>query len=332
MMIQLAATAQPFNCLPTMLSDYARRMHPLLERVPRLQLLAVFESAGRLGSFTKAASELGITQPAVSRHIRDLERSTGVALFSRSANRVRLSADGEMLLGVVQQALAGVNDHLRSSPRSPRTFLLAANPGFAQQWLVPHLDRLQSALDDVDLWLRLFDRNQELEDDAFDAAIHLTPVSQTPTGTRLLFSEVVVPVASPECAASLSIGPDSQPEDLFDLPKLHLDNRDRHWLDWTGWFAAHGRSWSPTTARLSYNNYALVMNDAIAGRGIALAWRGLVDSTLDSGGLVSVGPDAHNPVNAYQLIPAPSASPEIVERVARWLDEVRNAPLPHRCI
>ncbi len=301
-------------------------MHPLLERIPRMQMLAVFESAGRLGSFTQAARELGITQPGVSRHIRDLERLTGRVLFHRTANRVRLNAEGEAMLIAVQEAFATIDQHLRSKPRTSTTFLLAANPGFAQQWLVPHLDQLQGTLGDIDLWLRLFDRNRELGDEAYDAAIHLTTTAKPPPGTRMLFPERVLPVATPECADSLGLGSECTANDLIDVPKLHLDARDRDWLDWHGWFAAHGIQWEPTSAHISYNNYALVMNHTMAGHGVALAWRGLVDRALDSGALVAVGPEADNDGNAYQLIPAPSASAELLDRIATWLDEIRESP------
>ena len=90
-------------------------------------------------------------------------------------------------------------------------------------------------------------------------------------------------------------------------------------MSWVDWFAAHGVSWSPTAERMSYNNYPSVLNDAIAGSGVALAWRGLVDTLLDSGALVVVGPEARHADLAYQLIPGPDAPPEVVDRLAAWL-------------
>jgi LysR family glycine cleavage system transcriptional activator len=55
-------------------------MRPLVGQIDRLQRLAVFEAAGRRGSFTAAADELGMTQPAVTRQIRALERGLGAEL------------------------------------------------------------------------------------------------------------------------------------------------------------------------------------------------------------------------------------------------------------
>lgn len=294
-------------------------MHPLVRRIPRLQALAVFETAARLGSFTEAARELGITQPGVSRHIAKLERNTGLELFNRSANKVRLSADGGSLLAAVQTGFDTIEMALESMVRGGPTFVLAANPGFAQQWLLPYLDDVQAALGDADLRLKLFDRDAELEDEAYDAAIHLTSVRQAPANSRVLFDEVAVPIASADFADAADLGGDTEPEALLAVTKLHLDNRDRRWLDWAGWFAAFGLSWSPSEARLSYNNYALIINDVLAGHGVALAWRGLIDPLIDSGAITVVGPEARNPENAYQLIPGRSARPGTVDRLAEWL-------------
>ena len=274
---------------------------------------------------TGAATTLGMTQPAVSRHIRDLERTIGQQLFDRSPNRVSLNAAGEQLLVAVQGAFDGIEHTLAEFNRAGPTFLLAANPGFAQRWLVPHLDPLQQALGDADLRLRLFDRDHELHSDAFDAAIHLMPIAGAPHGTVTLFEERVVPVAAPSLATKLGLNETTHPAALLEVVKLHLDARDRCWMDWSRWFGAHDLSWSPASVRLSYNNYALVMNDTILGHGVALAWRGLVDALLESEALVQVGPEVHRPELAYQLIPGPAAPSESVQRVCDWVRDLVSA-------
>ena len=291
----------------------------LLDHIPRLQMIAVFESAGRLGSFTEAAREIGITQSGVSRHISSLERATGLELFQRSPNKVSLTAAGRELLAAVQEGFDTIQQSLAALRREGPTFLLAANPGFAQHWLVARFDGLQAVLGDAELRLRLFDRDSELNDEVYDAAIHLTSITGAPPGSRVLFHEVVIPVASPGFADVEGLGPTTDPASLCDVAKLHLDGRDRRWMGWTDWFAAHGVSCAASAAKVSYNNYPSVMNDTIAGRGVALAWRGLVDSLIDAGALVVVGPEARNADTAYQLIPGPHAQIDLVDRLADWL-------------
>ena len=283
-----------------MSSCHAGIVHPLLERVPRLQLLAVFESG-------------------VSRHIGSLERVTGLELFQRSANKVRLTAAGGELLVAVQGGLDTIQQTLVALRREGPTFLLAANPGFAQHWLVPRFEGLQAVLGDAELRLRLFDRDSELHDEVYDAAIHLTSITGAPPGSRVLFDEVVIPVAAPGFADAEGLDDTTDPRALCDVAKLHLDGRDRRWMGWTDWFAAHGVSCATTAAKVSYNNYPSVMNDTIAGRGVALAWRGLVDSLIDAGALVVVGPEARHSDIAYQLIAGPHARLDLVDRLADWL-------------
>jgi LysR family glycine cleavage system transcriptional activator len=79
-------------------------------RLPPLTSLRTFEAAGRLGSFTKAADELHVTQSAVSRQIRTLEDDLGVPLFRRSHRKVRLTAEGRRLLPVLSEAFAGITE------------------------------------------------------------------------------------------------------------------------------------------------------------------------------------------------------------------------------
>lgn len=294
-------------------------MHPLLGRVSRLQQLAVFECAARLRSFTAAAGELGMTQPAVSRRIAGLERSTGLELFRRTANRVSLTPAGESLLAAVQAGFDTIDSAVTNSQSAGPTFLLAANPGFAQHWLVPHLEQLRSVIGDADLRLRLFDRDGELANESYDAAIHLAPKAEASPGSHVLFDEIVVPVAAPDLAETRGLRSDADPASLLPVVKLHLDGRDRQWMDWTDWFGAHGVAWSPADEQVSYNNYPLVVNEALAGRGVALAWRGLVDDLLVNGSLVTVGPEVHRPNMAYQLLTGPGSSQEAVDRLAAWL-------------
>lgn len=64
-----------------------------------LQLLPFFEAVARLGSFTQAANQLGVTPPAVSQNIQALETRLGVRLFNRTSRSVRLSDEGKIFTG-----------------------------------------------------------------------------------------------------------------------------------------------------------------------------------------------------------------------------------------
>src|SRR2546430_8923602 len=72
-------------------------MPELRRMLPSSNALFVFDAAARNGSFTAAAAELNVTQPAVSRMLRRLEQYLGVRLFDRTAGGAVLTEEGELL-------------------------------------------------------------------------------------------------------------------------------------------------------------------------------------------------------------------------------------------
>ena len=295
-------------------------MRPLVRRVGRLQRLAVFEAAARRGTFTAAADELGMTQPAVTRHVRALEAELGVALFDRTANRATLTTDGERLREATASGFTAIEVALERLGAPASEFVLASIPGVAQRWLVPHLDGLQAALgDDADLRLWLFDRDAEMSGGGFDAAIHAGDGQWTGMESTPLFPEVVFPVATPAVAADLGLDGASPAADLPHDALLHLDDVDRPWMAWADWFAHHDLEAPPRTGQVVFNNYALVVQEAMAGHGVALGWRHLVDDLVDRGILVVVGPEVHHPTTGYHLLWPQGGRTPAVDRLAAWL-------------
>ena len=67
--------------------------------------LKVFETVARLGSFTAAARALGVSQPAVSQHINELERQMETKLVSRSRAEIKLTEEGERFRAYAHQIL-----------------------------------------------------------------------------------------------------------------------------------------------------------------------------------------------------------------------------------
>ncbi len=294
-------------------------MRRLIERVDRLQRLAVFEAAGRLGGFTSAARELGMTQPAVTRQIRSLEHSLDVELFTRTANRSELTDVGRRLHGHLTAAFDVIEAGLEELSEHAGTFVLAAHPGIAQQWLVPRLDGLHGALGDLDVRLWLFDRDDEVDTGGFDAAIRVGTGHFPGQSSHLLFGEAVVPVASPAFAGEHGLDASSSADDVYQAPFVHMDDGDRPWMTWADWLADFGIALRRQPGRVLFHNYPMVLQQALAGRGIALGWRHLIDDLVDGDALVVVGPEVTSARGYY--VTWPSGPPtEAVRSLTEWLD------------
>lgn len=295
-------------------------MRELVRRVDRLQRLAVFESAARLGSFTAAARELAMTQPAATRHIRALERSLGAELFVRTTNRSELSELGRRLFDHVTAGFDAVEAGIAELDGHGGDFVLAAHPGVAQQWLLPRIDMVHELLGDLELRLWMFDSDADIADGGFDAALRVGVGDDARLQRSFLFPEIVVPVASPVLADAHGLGAASTASDVFRAPLVHMDDGASPWMTWGEWLDAYGIVLHRQPGRVLYNNYPMVLQQAIAGRGVALGWLGLVDDLVDSGVLRIVGPEVRSS-RGYHLTWPTTTSTEVVTRLADWLLE-----------
>lgn len=295
-------------------------MRPLLDRVERLQSLAVFEAAGRLGSFSAAAEELGMTQPAVTRQVRALEARLGVELFTRTSNSSRLSEIGERLHAHVTAGFDTIEAGLGELADHAGTFVLAAHPGVAQMWLVPRLDGLTAALGGLELRLWLFGRQSELASGGFDAAVQVGTGEFAGQSSRLLFGEAVVPVASPAFADEWGLDAYSTAEQVFDAPFVHMDDGDHPWMTWADWLGHFGIALRREPGRVLFQNYPMVLQQALAGRGVALGWRHLIDDLVAGDALTIVGPEVESSRGYYVTWPQGEPSAAVAALIG-WLEQ-----------
>ncbi|WP_213976515.1 LysR family transcriptional regulator, partial [Serratia marcescens] len=147
-----------------------------------LQLLPYFEAVARLGNFTRAASQLGVTPPAVSQNIQALENQLGVRLFHRTSRSVRLSDEGRLFYQKVSPAMSQIDvaaDDVRALGAQPAGLLRITLPQLAASLLVmPHLAAFQRRYPEVQLELFTEDRFSDLVLGSFDAGIRMHAMLQ----------------------------------------------------------------------------------------------------------------------------------------------------------
>ena len=171
--------------------------------MPSLIAIRAFEAAARLLSFKDAADELGITPSAVSRHIRSLEQTLGVALFERRHRALALTDEGRALYRAATdllERLQSVTDRLRADGAAPHLTVTTTN-GFASLWLIPRLRGFTALNPDVDVRISASYKLVALERSLVDVGVRLCRAEDAPEGSICLFGEQLFPICSPALVA-----------------------------------------------------------------------------------------------------------------------------------
>ena len=291
-------------------------------RLPPLDLLAAFESAARHLSFTRAAAERFITQSAMSRQIQALEQELGVALFRRHHRALTLTDDGQRLHAACTAVLAQLRDVVAQirAPQRREVLSLTTTPGLASLWLIPRLPLFTKGHPGIDVRLDTSLEWRDLRADGFDLALRYGPRDRK-EGTAL-FAEAMLPVCSP---ALLRHGPAlREPDDLrlHTLLQLSYTLGAGMPMEWDLWLQAVGLPGLQPAAMLSLSSYGEVIAAALAGQGVALGRRPLVDALLKSRKLVAPFKDAAASPRAYFLVVEPTARARpAVRALEQWLLE-----------
>jgi LysR family glycine cleavage system transcriptional activator len=302
--------------------------------LPAVGSLVVFEAVARRLSFTLASEELGLTQGAVSHHIKLLERKLGVLLFLRLPRRTTLTADGERFGQAVREGLDGIAataKALRTRRKSP-VLNVTVLSSFAFKWLFPRLLRFEELNPGIELRFNTTDELIDLGAGDSDAAIRYGR-GQYPGlhVERVLGEETMRPVCSP---ALLERSPPlRRPADLRRHVLLHDEiPRIAGWQPgWDTWLAAADiKSVDLSTGR-RFGLAAATIQAAIEGMGVALGRSSLVQDDLAAGRLVSpFGPAVKSRFNYYFVCPRERLSEPKLGRFRKWLLEEGSGLAPER--
>lgn len=247
-----------------------------------LNALRGFLAAARVGSFTRAAAELHLTQSALSRQIQGLEDELETPLFARTTRQVKLTPAGQRLAQVAGKALAEIDavaEELRPSG-GPRPIAVTTFASFATLWLIPRLDRFARLQPGVDVHCMATDRVVDIDAEGFDVAFRAVAQAGQPGDGVLLFDELVVPVASP---ALLAASPLERPADLAQHTLLAFEHRYEAMFPqfgWAYWFEALGEKPVRPKRTLRFSNHDQIIQAALAGQGVALARAAMIGETL----------------------------------------------------
>lgn len=286
-----------------------------------LDLLRAFEAAARLRSFTAAAVELGTTQPAVSQQIKRLEEQLATRLFDRIYRGIELTDAGITLFEAVQAGLQSIDNGLAAITAHTQHEVLqvATDFAFAAYWLMPRLHRFHQAYPQVDVSLVTSERSHAMLRPDIDVAILFGDGRFKQGESHWLFSEQVFPVCSPRL---MQQRPAPLPASaLLELPLLHLRGENSsNWFNWSGLFRELHLPTAPAPGQLRFDNYTLLIQAAIAGQGVAIGWRHLVDALLEQGLLCRpIAESAESPLGYYVVLPQRKRRRAMIERFMEWV-------------
>jgi DNA-binding transcriptional LysR family regulator len=252
--------------------------------------LVAFEAAARLGSFTKAAAELNLTQAAISRQIRQMEINLGCKLFERRRYDVQLNEAGRQLSALVGGALhsiADIADAIRTPHAPGDEIVIFSEMALAARRLIPRLNEFSGQYPEIQL--KILTSNQPLESVGEQINVGLQYGARDPKRFDAIeiCGDVIYPVAAPLIAQQIT-GVRGI-EELNEFRLLHLEQNNLDWIDWPGFFATHDAVSKRKPGDLLFNTYSSVIEAAVNGSGIALGWGLAVEQSLKEGVLVRLG-------------------------------------------
>ncbi len=273
-------------------------------KLPPMNALLAFEAAARHRNFTRAAEELSVAQPAVTRHIANIEGWIGTPLFTRRGSNVRLTPEGQRVSELATSALDRLELGLRQVQRSGSDELVVgASFGVAHLWIMPRISAMR-AVSGKNINLVTSDNYETFDDQSVDFSIRFGNGVFPGMMADALFAERCQIVASP---SFLDTHPEIDPDDILGTtaPNLLLDHGDPlgvGWMDWERWFAEVGKPFPGRTAFCRVQSYPTMLDMVCAGEGISIGTHGVEDDLVRSKKIVRFGDTISRPGFGYFLV------------------------------
>jgi DNA-binding transcriptional LysR family regulator len=290
----------------------------------RLQELTVFVRTAESGSFSKAARELGLSQPSVSRIIGELESRLGVKLLLRTTRSITVTDAGALFLTRARDVLADIEDAedaARGVDSLRGTLRITMPIVYGTRNIIPRLPKFLKAHPLLRVELSVADERQNLVVEGTDVAIRLGPLDDSGFGARKLATLPRFLVAAPSYLAERG------------TPKTPADLASHDCIFGPGLFGRTTWSFTRNGAETSVDVHGRITTDSgpgifasvLAGLGIAMTSPVMAGPEIESGALLPLLKSYKlAPVDVYAVFPAgPRPSTKVRALVDFLAEELR---------
>lgn len=271
--------------------------------------LGFFSVLAGAGSLSAAARELGITTPAVSKHLALMESRVGVSLVNRSTRRMSLTPEGELYLEHARRILGEIDDmeELLGVSRAVPKGLLRVNAtlGFGRSHVAPLISKFARKYPDVEVQLQLSVNPPAPTEDLFDVCVRFG----APPDSRVI-ARHIAPNRRLLCAAPAYLAKHGTPKVPNDLTKHNCIGIRQGEEAYGVWRLASGRGRNASTeavktrGNLATNDGEIAVNWALDGHGILMRAEWDIERYLRNGRLVQVLPHYFTPdADIYAVYP-----------------------------
>lgn len=236
-----------------------------MKRLPSLRLLIGFESAARLGSYSRAADELCLSQSAISHQIAQLEKTIGQNLFRRIGRGVELTMAGKSLLQTVSQSLELMGNGLEriNTYLNPGLVVIVCPAPIAQGWLLANLQQLQNQLPGLCPLISTDESARYVDEDDVDVSLSYRPLQQQKIMEQEFLADRMVCIANAELSTELNCIDSKNHHQHSKL--LCLENEILNTSD-ESVFKSHFANWQQ---RMMFDDIRLIIAACAQGHGVA---------------------------------------------------------------
>ena len=271
--------------------------------------LGFFSVLASAGSLSAAARELGVTTPAVSKHLAQMESRLGVSLLNRTTRRMSLTPEGELYLEHARRILGEIEDMeqlLGVSKGIPKGLLrVNATLGFGRSYVAPVISRFARKYPQVEVQLQLSVNPPPLTDDSFDVCVRFG----APPDTRVI-AKYIAPNRRLLCASPAYLARHGMPKVPHDLTRHNCIGIRQGEEGYGVWRLSSGRGKTvkteaiKTRGTLTTNDGEIAVNWALEGHGVLMRAEWDIERDRRNRRLVQVLPQFYPPdADIYAVYP-----------------------------